>query len=398
MKIAYFDCFSGISGDMTLGALIAVGLKIEQLEAELAKLNLTGFKLEVKAAQRGGITATKLEVILDKASRPLNRLPQIIQIIEQSQLSPQIKSKAILIFNRLAQAESKVHGTDLSQVHFHELGALDAIVDIVGSVIGLELLEIGQVNASALNVGSGTVNTEHGQLPIPAPATLELLKNIPIYSNGTQFELVTPTGAAIISTLAKEFGHYPAMQIAQIGYGAGSQELGPRPNMLRLVLGESRDSINYDDEIAVLETDVDNMNPEFYGWVMERLFVLGALDVSFSPAYMKRCRPGTRITVLCEPALAEAAAQVLMEETTTLGVRYYQARRSKLERKLQQIQTPYGPVQVKLAYRQGQLINIAPEYEDCRRIAQLHNLPIKQIYNLTLTIAAKELDYGKANN
>ncbi len=208
---------------------------------------------------------------------------------------------------------------------------------------------------------------------------------------------MTPTGAAIISTLAQDFGHFPAMKVDKIGYGAGNQELGPQPNLLRLVLGESGDVRNQDD-ITVLETDVDNMNPEFYGWVMERMFVLGVLDVSFTPIYMKRCRPATRITVLCEPWLAEAAAQALLDETSTLGVRYYHARRAKLERKLHQIQTPYGPAQVKLAYRQNRLINIAPEYEDCRRIAQLHNLPLKQIYNLVFTIAAKELEYGKTNN
>jgi hypothetical protein len=388
MKIAYFDCFSGISGDMILGALIDAGVKAVDLEAGLDKLELTGYQLEVSPVIKGCIQGTKVEVRLSAKTQPMRKLAHIRQLIAHSSLTAGIKDKACDIFQRLAEAEARVHGIAVDEVHFHELGALDTIVDVVGTLVGLDLLGIERVMASPINVGSGMVNTQHGKLPVPAPATLGLLKGARIYSSGLDFELATPTGAAIITALAESYGPYPAMDLEALGYGAGNYDIDKFPNMLRMAIGEQQAAYPQD-QITVLETDIDDMSPEWYDWVMERAFGLGAIDVSLSPIYMKHNRPATRVTVLSPPHLAHTLADLLLVETTSLGVRFYPAFRTKLEREIKVVETGFGRVKVKIAKLKDEIKNIAPEYKDCQKIAREVNRPLKEIYQAAIAATTK---------
>jgi pyridinium-3,5-bisthiocarboxylic acid mononucleotide nickel chelatase len=381
MKIAYFDCFSGISGDMTLGALVDAGCNLAEMEAHLRRLPVPGWKISSEKVVRRGFRATQVKVESSDPQRHRS-LNEILQLIERAGLPATISERASNIFRRLGQAEALVHGVAIEKVHFHEVGAVDAIVDIVGAAAGFEQLGIEEFFCSALNVGGGRVDTQHGNLPVPAPATAELLRGAPTYSNGIQRELVTPTGAAIVATMAKQFGPQPAMTVAAIGLGAGSAELAEQLNVLRLFVGETaarRDDATLDEDIIVLEANLDDMSPQVYGYFAERALESGALDVFSIPVQMKKNRPGQLVTVLCKPADREKFSDLLFRETTTLGVRQSSVNRRTLLRESIAVETSLGPIRMKIARLNGHILNVAPEYEDCQKIAAERGLPLKQV-------------------
>lgn len=379
MKIAYFDCFSGASGDMILGALIDSGLPLEELKAALASLKLSGIDVKASPVKKGALVGTKVDVLVPPGPSHHRHLSDIVELIDKSGLDQDVKEDAKRIFRRLAEAEAKVHGTDIEEVHFHEVGAFDAIADIVGSAFGIRRLGVEKLYASPLNLGSGTVRTEHGHLPVPAPGTAELLRGIPIYSTGIEGELTTPTGAAILSTLVVRFGPIPQMTLERIGYGAGSKELAQQPNLLRLLVGETKDTFE-EDRITVLEANIDDMNPQFFEPLLERLFQEGALDVFITPIMMKKFRPAVKLTVLAEPSLMEALSAIILRETTSFGVRLYEAGRRKLRREIIKVQTRFGPIRVKAGYWGEELLILSPEYEDCKPIALSKRVPIREVY------------------
>ena len=378
MTLAYFDCFSGISGDMTLGALVDAGVSIDVLRAELAKLNLPGYALKVEKVKRSGIAATKVHVVIDQVDQKSRHLADILNIIEASALSPTVKEKSSRMFSRLADAEAKVHGTTPDKIHFHEIGAVDSIVDNVGAVIGLELLGITHIMASAINVGSGTVKTAHGMLPIPAPATAELLAGIPFYQSPTQFELTTPTGAVIISTFGSSFGPMPPMKINRIAYGAGDKDFPGHPNVLRLMIGEPVAAYDEDTSI-VIETNIDDMNPQVYDYLIEKLMQQGAHDVYLTPIIMKKGRPAILLSVLTDKAKTDVVLDTIFRETTSIGVRIQEVKRKKLGREIKIVDTMYGNVRIKISKQGDEILSATPEYEDCRRIAEEKQIPLKQI-------------------
>ncbi|MHB1001220.1 MAG: nickel pincer cofactor biosynthesis protein LarC [Armatimonadota bacterium] len=380
MKIAYFDCFSGISGDMTLGALLDAGVDESQFRKELAKLPDIEFDLQISRTVKKGIAATDVDVLI-KEEHHHRHLKDIVNIINGSELSDSIKAKSIDIFRNLAEAEGAVHGTGPDEVHFHEVGAVDAIVDIVGSVIGLELLGVDKVAASPLPMGHGFVHAAHGKIPLPAPATVELLKNVPVYSSGIEGELVTPTGAAIIRTLAEEFGQIPSMAVQSTGYGAGKKDFG-LPNVLRVFIGESTDkkSMMPSHKVAIVETNIDDMNPEFYDSVMEKLFKAGALDVYTSPIQMKKNRPATLLSAIGPVEKTDAMAGVILTETTSFGVRISFAERRCLDRKWETVTTEYGDIRMKIGMLQDQPNTVSPEYEDCKKAAEVCDVPVRTVY------------------
>lgn len=378
MTLAYFDCFSGISGDMTLGALVDAGVSIDVLRDELAKLNLPGYALKVEKVKRSGIAATKVHVIIDQKDQKSRHLSDILSIIESSALSSPVKDKSRRIFTRLADAEAKVHGTTPDKIHFHEVGAVDSIVDNVGAVIGLEFLGITRVMASAINVGSGTVTTAHGLLPIPAPATTELLAGIPFYQSSTPFELTTPTGAVIISTLCSSFGPLPPMKVNRIAYGAGDKEFPGLPNVLRLMIGQPIAGYEEDTSI-VIETNIDDMSPQVYGYLIDKLMQQGAHDVYLTPIIMKKGRPAILLSVLTDKAKTDVVLDTIFRETTSIGVRIQEVGRKKLSREIREVETVYGLIRIKISKRGDEVLTITPEYEDCRRIAEEKHVPLKQV-------------------
>lgn len=379
MKIAYFDCPSGISGDMILAALINAGLDIEKLIGELGKLQLSGYEIRAEKAQRKGIWGTRFEVIIvgGQAERSLR---DVLDIIEKSDFDKGIKTKSREIFSNLAQAEAKIHNKNINEIHFHEVGATDAIIDIVGCLVGLKMLGVERIHTSRLQLGSGFVKCAHGTLPVPAPATLELLKDVPVYSTGLTNELVTPTGAAIITALSAGYGEIPSMRIEKIGYGIGSRDL-PIPNVLRVLIGEGEDSGYEEDTVVLLETNIDDMNPQFYDHIMDRLFQKGAKDVFLTPIYMKKNRPAIVLSVLCSPHQVEDLLDVVFKETTTLGVRISETKKRRmLKRKTKVINTRFGKVRVKLSVIDGKVRSVVPEYEDCKKLAIQHGLPLQKVY------------------
>ncbi len=378
MPTAYFDCFSGISGDMTLGALVDAGADINSLRAELQKLSVPGYEITSEKVTRSGIAATKVRVNIHHITHEHRHLSDILGIISSSSLSAPVKQKSELIFTRLAEAEAKVHGTAVADIHFHEVGAVDSIVDIVGSVIGLELLGISQIIISAVNVGSGTVKTAHGILPIPAPATAEMLRGIPFYESSTKFELATPTGTAIISTLGTPFGRMPAMNIERIAYGAGDQDFPGTPNVLRLMIGEPAASWE-EDLSVVIETNIDDMNPQIYDYVAEKLMRQGAQDVYFTPIIMKKGRPAVLLSVLTDKEKVDGMLNILFRETTSIGVRLQDVHRKKLLREITEVDTRYGRIRLKVSKWGNEIFSVTPEYEDCKKIAESRQLPLKQI-------------------
>jgi pyridinium-3,5-bisthiocarboxylic acid mononucleotide nickel chelatase len=382
MKIAYFDCFSGASGDMLLGALLDAGLELSRLEAELRLLPLPDWSITAERVKKKGIAATQVRVHTHE-HHPHRGLSEILRMIDQGRqagLSPRAAERASAIFRRLGDAEARIHDVPVEQIHFHEVGAVDAIVDIVGASAGFELLGIEDFYASALNVGAGRVEGAHGVMPVPAPATAELVKGAPTYSTGIERELLTPTGAAILTTIVRCFGPLPPMKVEGIGYGAASADLPSQANVLRLFIGESAGATQARDEtISVIEASVDDLNPQVYAYFAERALAAGALDVSSSPLQMKKGRPGQLITVLAPPERADALVELFFRETTTIGVRTWEARRRVLARELVNVETPYGPVPVKVSRLNGRVLNAAPEFEDCRRIALERGAPLKQV-------------------
>ena len=378
MTLAYFDCFSGISGDMTLGALVDAGVSIDVLRTELDKLNLPGYEVKAEKVKRSGIAATKVHVVIDQKNQMSRHLSDILKIIEASTLSSAVKEKSSRIFKRLADAEAKVHGTTPDKIHFHEVGAVDAIVDIVGSVIGLELLGVMHITASAINVGSGTIQSAHGVLPLPAPATVELLAGIPVYQSGPQFELATPTGAVIISTLGSSFGQMPPMKVERVAYGAGGHEFPGMPNVLRLMIGQPVAGYEEDTSI-VIETNIDDMNPQVYDYLIEKLMQQGAHDVYLTPIIMKKGRPAILLSVLTDKTKSDAVLDTIFRDTTSIGVRIQDVGRKKLTREIQVLDTMYGKVRIKISRQGTEILSATPEYEDCKRIAEEKQLPLKQV-------------------
>jgi pyridinium-3,5-bisthiocarboxylic acid mononucleotide nickel chelatase len=380
MKAAYFDCFSGISGDMTLGALVDAGCSLDLLRRKLQGLPLPGWELSAEKVWKNGIAATYVQV--KAADTQTHRsLTTILGILEKSSLDQRIKERASAIFQKLGEAEAEVHDVPLEKVHFHEVGAVDAIVDIAGACIGFEELGFENFACSALNVGGGTAKMAHGILPVPAPATALLLLGKPTYSNGVQKELVTPTGAAIVATLCKNFGPQPAMQISAIGYGAGTADLESQPNVLRIMAGEMADRSlhGHGGMVRVLEANLDDMNPQIFGYLLEKALAAGALDVFATPVQMKKSRPGTLVTILCKPEDEGRFQQMLFAETTTLGVRSHLVERHALPREFVKVATRYGEVRVKIARTEGGVHHAAPEFDDCRKLAEEKNVPLQDV-------------------
>jgi uncharacterized protein (TIGR00299 family) protein len=380
MNLAYFDCFAGISGNMILGALIDLGVPVDFLQEHIRKLPLDGFHIEVSTAGRMGIHGRHVHVTVADRDRPARRFRDIKSLITDSVLPDQVKRLSLKIFGRLAEVEARIHHIAKEDVHFHELGGTDAVVDIVGTALGLEWLGIDRVSASEIPVGKGFVTCRHGTLPVPAPATLGLLDGIPVYGTGVSQELVTPTGAAVVSSLCKDFGPMPRMLIRQVGYGAGTRDLEEMPNLLRIVLGEAQTRTEAD-SVTILETNIDDMNPEIFGYVMERLFEDGALDVIWVPVFMKKSRPGTMVQVICNETDREPLVRRILSETTATGVRHFRAERTKLPRRLKEADTSYGKVRVKeVSDPEGRIFRV-PEYEDCKKIAMDKNIPFKLVYD-----------------
>jgi hypothetical protein len=392
MKLAYFDCFSGISGDMTLGALVDAGCPVELLRGELRGLDVPGWELTAEKVWKNGMAATYVTVKTEDPSKHRS-LSAILEILEKSTLAAGVRERAGAIFRKLGEAEARVHDVELEKIHFHEVGAVDAIVDIVGACIGFAELGIERFACSALNVGGGTAKMAHGVLPVPAPATARLLQGAPTYSNGVQKELVTPTGAAIVATLCGSFGPQPPMSVSAIGYGAGTADLEGQPNVLRIMIGEAVGAgkgeeksaqaeacaTGFDEEIVVIEANLDDMNPQIYGYFLEKALGVGALDVYTTPVQMKKNRPGTLLTVLCKPGDTEALMNLIFVETTTFGARSYRAQRRVLPREWVSVRTSLGEVRIKVSRVNGHIRHAVPEYEDCRKLAEEKKVPLQVV-------------------
>lgn len=385
MKLAYFDCFSGISGDMTLGALVDAGCQVGHLRSELRGLEVSGWELSAEKVWKNGMAATQVKVKTENQTKHRS-LTTILEIFERSQLAPQVRDRAAAIFTKLGEAEARVHDVPLEEVHFHEVGAVDAIVDIVGACIGFDALGIEMFACSALNVGGGTVKMTHGVLPVPAPATANLLQGKPTYSNGVQKELVTPTGAAIVAALCDSFGPQPPMSVTAIGYGAGIADLEGQPNVVRILIGEAAEKTvaGFDEEIAVIEANLDDMNPQIYGYFLEKALAAGALDVYTTPVQMKKNRPGTLLTVLCIPSDTNLLMSLIFAETTTFGARTYRAQRRTLPREFVNVATSFGDVRVKISRVNGRILHVAPEYDDCRKLAVEKSVPLHRVISEAL--------------
>jgi len=380
MKILYFDCFSGVSGNMILGAMVDAGIDIKALKKELKKLDLHGYSLKVSKVKRKGIKGTKVDVIVDKKKHLHHtHYKDIKRLIERSKLPKKIKEDSLAIFKNIAEAEAKIHRTSVDNVHFHEVGAVDSIVDVVGTSICISLLNSDITLSSPINTGKGMVKTEHGLLPVPAPATTEMLKGFPSYSSDIEFELATPTGVGIITAMAKASNTIPVMKTNVIGYGAGSKDFSDSPNLLRIMIGEGY-SPSEQDSITVIESNIDDMNPQFYDHIMNRIFDAGALDVFLTPIIMKKNRPAVKITLLSDNDNVNKLADILLKETTSFGLRMYKTERIKLEKEIKTVKTEYGSTKVKIGKKNGKIINIAPEYEDCKRIANERGISIREVY------------------
>ena len=428
-NVLYFDCFSGASGDMILGALIDAGLPIEELRTALGSLALEGVRIEASSTQRSGIGATSFSVIdrsgghahVDESSaaddsyardyghaqdfehghhdhehgagHPHHRgaydsqhghahrgLSEICGMVDRSALSTVSKARAKHLFRRLAEVEATIHQMPVEQVHLHEVGAVDSIIDISGCVFALEWFGVDRIVVSPINIGSGTVTCEHGVMPVPAPATARLIEGAPVYSKGPPVELLTPTGALVLTDYATSYGSMPAMRVRQSGYGAGDRDFPDHPNLLRVLVGEDQASSSFQ-RVVVLECEIDDMNPQIFGVLMDQLHEAGALDVFYAPIQMKKNRPGTLVTVVARPEHREALSGIVFRESTTLGIRFREMDRERLERDQIEVETPLGTVRFKVARRAGEevILNAAPEFEDCARLAEQHGLPVKEI-------------------
>ncbi len=378
MKTLYFDCFAGASGDMILGAMVAAGVAPNFLREQLSLFPVAGFSIDFETVNRSGLSATYARV--ETAHEHKHRhLSDIKQIIEGSGLSDSVKQRAVQIFTRLAEAEARVHNEPVDHIHFHEVGALDAIVDVVGAAICFDALQIDRFISSPLHVGSGMVKMAHGQFPIPPPAVTELLKGVPFYATDIKGELLTPTGAAIITSVCHEYGPIPEMLTETTGYGAGTREYPDFPNVLRVLLGETEDKGATDERLWMIETNLDDASPQIVGHVMDRVLESGALDCFFTPVQMKKNRPGVLLSVLCSREEKDAVMKLLFLETTTLGVRSYEVTRRALQRSVVRVETQYGPIDVKVAHLDGRVVNEMPEFEQCRQAAANANVPLKVV-------------------
>ncbi len=391
MKIVYFDCFSGASGDMILGALIDAGFNQKELTEELKKLGINNYELSSKKVLRSAITGTKFDVSIkeDTANDEHHRrrtLKDISRLINESSLSESIKRDSIRIFENLANAEAKVHNTLPEEVHFHEVGAIDSIVDIVGAVIAFDSLKIENIYFSPIRTGTGFVKCHHGQFPVPAPATIEILKGHHVISTNIQRELTTPTGAAILTTLGVNVEMCPEITLHQIGYGAGSHEIPQIPNLLRVMIGETV-TVTEQDEVWMLETNIDDMPGEHFGYLLEKILDAGALDGFLTPVQMKKSRPGTLISILVDDVHLSKVERIIFDQSTTFGIRKYKVNRKKLNRKFVDVETEFGPIKVKIGMLNGCVKNITPEHEDCRKIADAKELPLKLVYNAAINAA-----------
>ena len=382
MKIAYLDCFSGVSGNMLLGALLHAGLDEKQLRAMLAGLQLSDWQLDIQQNTVSGLQACLVRVETEKTTHhPLRHLEQIRTILEDSELPRAVIQRSLAVFTRLAEAEARVHGTTVEKIHFHEVGAVDAIIDIVSVVAGFHLLEISRISCSPLPMPGGWVSCAHGQLPLPAPAVCRLLKNVPLYGTTLEQELVTPTGAALVAELADSFGPLPCMTLQETGYGAGTmQRKDGRPNLLRLMIGQSA-AVDETQLVQVIETHLDDWNPELWPHVAKRLLKAGALDVSLIPLHMKKGRPGFLLRVIVDPAHDVPIKEVILTETSSIGLRFHTMQRLTLPREIIEVDTPWGPVQAKKV-ETATGSRITPEYEDCRRLAREQNIPLQKIYSI----------------
>jgi uncharacterized protein (TIGR00299 family) protein len=379
MNIAYLDCFSGISGDMLLGALLDAGLPFKEMEKAIHSLPLTGYTLHAHKEKRNGLVGTRFIVTVNEETHPHRRLEDIKTIIRKGDLSDTTQEKAIQIFTSIAEEEAKVHDCALDEIQFHEVGAVDSIVDIVGGVFGIAFLEIKSLYVSPLPLGTGFVDTAHGRIPIPAPATIALLKGVPVHHSGLSQEMVTPTGAALVQGLADSFGTMPPMVVKAVGYGVGSRQLPDRPNLLRILIGKQQTDKQVE-TVVMLEANLDDMNPEWWGYMMEQLLNAGAMDVIFYPVQMKKNRPGIHLEVMGRPQDKEMLMDIIFNETTTLGVRFHYGQRTILNRTIDQINTPWGVMDVKRIARSDGTSFIVPEYEACRKIALTNNLSLKEVY------------------
>jgi uncharacterized protein (TIGR00299 family) protein len=404
-RILYFDCFNGASGDMVLGALLDAGLPLEELRRALGTLAIDGASVSAARVLRAGVSATKFIVnehghhhgdahahehghthehqhahapAAVAHRHPHRSLSEINTLIEQSALAPDAQARAKALFHRLGEAEAAIHQVPMEQIHLHEVGALDSIIDIVGAVFAIEWFKADRIISSPLNVGGGMVHSAHGHFPVPAPATVKLLAGAPVYSSGVQSELVTPTGALIVTSYAASFGPVPAMAVDRAGYGAGDRDLPGTPNVLRVLVGESADQ-PHTERIVVLQSEIDDMSPQIFGLVMERLYAAGALEVYFASVQMKKNRPGTLLTILARPEQREELSAIVFRETTTIGVRYHEVLRERLERQIVPVKTPLGTVRFKIARLGDTIVNAAPEFEDCLRIASERTVPVKDV-------------------
>ena len=381
MKIAYFDTIAGISGDMTLGAFVSAGLSIDELASEITKLNLKGIELEASHVHRGGIAAVKLEVIISGKQHHHRNLNDIFSIIEESSLSDRVKADAKKIFMEVAKAEAKVHSSTVDKIHFHEVGALDSIIDIVGTAICLEKFSIEKIYSSPVKLGSGGfVESEHGKLPLPGPATLEILKGYPTILTEIPFELTTPTGASIIKAMSSGVLSTERIVTQEIGYGAGTREIPQVPNLLRLIVGTMM-PLSAEDDVVIVETNIDDMNPEIYPYVIDHLLSSGAHDAYLVPIIMKKGRPGILLSVMINRSKLDDALKIIFAQTTTLGVRIHAVERKKLKREQRQRQTKLGMVQVKVVWMDGKE-RYVPEYEECKRLASEKNIPLLEVYKI----------------
>ena len=390
MKILYYDCSAGISGDMHLAALLDLGVDYDELVLELTGLGLGGYGVQATRASRKGVTGAQVRIVIEPHQPEHRNLRQIEAIIGRSSLKEAVRDRAVAVFRRLAEAEARIHDTSPDHIHFHEVGALDAIVDIVSGAIALDRLNVDRILCSPVELGSGFVHCAHGILPVPAPATLELLKGIPVTLGATPFETTTPTGAALLATIVDEFVTRPALTIHRVGYGIGHND-GPIPNVLRACLGEMDATVTGESgDLMLQEATIDDVNPECYDLALERLLAAGANDVWLTPALMKKNRPGVVFSVLCPPVLAPALTELLLIETTTLGVRRYAVTRTALVRETTTVETRYGAVAVKTARHHGRPLRCKPEYEDCKRLALEQGIPIHAVYAAVQTALAAQ--------
>ena len=411
MKVLYFDCFSGISGDMTLGALLDAGLPLDALKHAFGSLALEGIHVHADRVLRAGVSATQFTVHVHehdhdhhhhdhdhhdhhhhdhgashaapRTSHQHRSLPEIFALIEKSALSAAGRKRAQAMFQRLAEAEAAIHQMPVEQVHLHEVGALDSILDVVGAVFALEWVGADRIVCSPLNVGGGTVQSAHGLFPVPAPATVKLLGDAPVYAGAVQKELVTPTGALIATTYASSFGPIPAMSVEQVGYGAGDRDNPQTPNVLRVLIGRAADRPGTE-RVSVVECEIDDMNPQIFGVAMERLYAAGALEVFYTPVQMKKNRPGTLLTVVVSAEKRGAITEVIFRETTTIGLRHHEVERECLARETVTVSTPLGEVRFKVSSRDGRAITATPEFEDCARIAAANNLAVRDVQALAI--------------